>query len=112
MGGIINLRRACAARVMELGEKVCMCVSVTTFSATTRNKLAKSNTNGWLDFEFGNFTEFKKIMICKPSQQANVPITFRLPQLHSAFLHQWKHRNLQQRVILSLVKPKLLSTST
>ena len=44
---IINPRRACAARVTVLGlsfrPSVCLsvCLSVTTFSATTRNKAAK-----------------------------------------------------------------------
>ena len=36
---IINPRRACAARVTVLG--LCVCLSVTTFSAATRNETAK-----------------------------------------------------------------------
>ena len=36
---VVNPRRACAARVTVLG--LCVCVSVTTFSAATRNETAK-----------------------------------------------------------------------
>ena len=42
---VINPRRACAARVTVLGLCVCLCLSVclsvTTFSAATRNETAK-----------------------------------------------------------------------
>ena len=40
---VINPRRACAARVTVLGLsfRLSVCLSVTTFSATTRNKAAK-----------------------------------------------------------------------
>ena len=41
---LINLRRACAARIAvgsSLRACVCVCLSVTTFSATTRNEAAK-----------------------------------------------------------------------
>ena len=36
---VVNPRRACAARVTVLG--LCVCLSVTTFSAATRNETAK-----------------------------------------------------------------------
>ena len=53
-------------------------LSVTTFSATTRNKAAKSDTNGlnWLDFKNGDFrksTAFKSygVKTKRTSQYAN-----------------------------------------
>ena len=60
---LVNPRRACAARVTVLG----LSVSVTTFSATTRNKAAKKaiptgSVPHWLEIKKGDFrksTAFK-----------------------------------------------------
>ena len=61
----INPRPACTARVIVLGLSFCPSVrlSVTTFSPTTRNKTAKSDTNGFSAtlalFDFGKNFEFE-----------------------------------------------------
>ena len=85
----INPRRACAARVTVLG--LCVCVSVTTFSAATRNETAKKRYQrvqyhtGFIfkNGDFGKNAAFESYGV-KQSEGANMQIgtqgEYRLPR--------------------------------
>ena len=81
---IFNPRRACTARVTVLNICLPVCLSVTTFSVTTRNKPAKK----WHQ-RVQRYTGYvaifvkvlrSKVMAWKPSQQANVLISTGFPR--------------------------------
>ena len=79
-------RRACAARVTVV--VLCVCLSVTTFSATTRNKQAKKRHQrvqryaGFI-LKLAIFLKVprSKVMALKPSEQANMQISTGCPSI-------------------------------
>ena len=92
MHTVINPRRACAARVTF---RLSVCLSVTTFSATTRNKAAKKRYqrvqyHTGLIFDFRKSTAFKSygLKTKRTSQYAN---KHGLPRPYSArFRARWR----------------------
>ena len=62
MAKLISPQCVCAARVIVLGLSflhLFFCVSVTTFSATMRNKIAAGLVPHWLDFKNTTSSAFK-----------------------------------------------------
>ena len=83
----INPQRACAARITVLG--LCVCLSVTTFSATMCNKAAKKRYKGLQCYTSTILCKYsvQKLWCVNRSKKANIRMSTSLPRPVFATLH-------------------------